>query len=242
MGQVVADAREPYPVKPIASPLHLLLVLAIIGFWAYRGATNPDRIAQTASVDRVRFYLRTITFEWAMLGVVLLGVRFHGSSLYTVLGERWRSGRDILRDIGIAAVFWLLSTVVLSAVSMHPHDSPTSAVVLAILPNGLLESTLWIALSISAGICEEAVYRGYLQRQLISITSSAPVGMALAAAAFGLAHSYKSWPGALQIALGGLMLGILAYWRKSVRPGMISHAFSDVFAGVLARALKIGVA
>ena len=242
MADAAAAARKSDPVTPVASPLHLILVLALIGFWAYRSAANPNRIAETASVDRVRFYLRTIAFEWAMLGVVLLGVRFHGSSLYTVLGERWRSGRDILRDIGIAAAFWVISTIVLSAVSLHSHDAAPNAVVQAILPNGLLESTLWIALSISAGICEEAVYRGYIQRQLISITSSAPVGIVLTAVAFGAAHSYKSWPGAIQIVIGGLMLGILAYWRKSVRPGMMSHAFSDVFAGVLARALKIGVA
>jgi len=241
MADAVAAAGKSDPVTPIASRLHLMLVLAIIGLWTYRGAINPNRVTQAASLDRVRFYLRTIAFEWAMLGVVLLGVRFHRSSLYTVLGERWRSSREILRDIGIAAVFWLLSTMVLSAVSRHPHDAPTSGVVLAILPNGWLESTLWIALSITAGICEEAVYREYLQRPLISITSSAPAGIALAAAAFGLAHSYKSWPGAIQIALGGLMLGILTYWRRSVRPGMMSHAFSDAFAGVLARALKIGV-
>jgi len=242
MANAIAEARKADPVTPVASPLHLVLVLALTGLWALRSAINPNRIADAASLDRVSFYLRTIAFEWVMLGVVLLGVRFHGSSIYTVLGERWRSARDMLRDIGIAAVFWLVSTLILSAVSQHTHDSQPSAVVKAILPNGPLESTLWIALSISAGICEEATYRGYLQRQLISLTSSAPAGIALTAAAFGLAHSYKSWPGAILVALGGIMLGILAYWRKSVRPGMMSHAFSDAFAGVLARALKVGVA
>jgi hypothetical protein len=242
MANAIAEARKSDPVTPIASPLHLVLVLGLMGLWALRSAINPGHIAQDASLDRVRFYLRTIAFEWVMLGVVLLGVRFHGSSIYTVLGERWRSGRDILRDVGIAAAFWLVSTMLLSALSLHPHDSQPSAVVKAILPNGRLESRLWIALSISAGICEEAIYRGYLQRQLMSLTSSAPVGIALTAAAFGLAHSYKSWSGAILVALGGIMLGILAYWRKSVRPGMMSHAFSDAFAGVLARALKIGVA
>jgi membrane protease YdiL (CAAX protease family) len=242
MANAITEARKSDPITPIASPLHLVLVLGLTTLWALRSAINPDHIAQAASLDRVRFYLRTIAFEWVMLGVVLLGVRFHGASMYTVLGERWRSSRDMLRDIGIAAGFWLISTIILSAVSLHPHDSQPSAVVKAILPNGWLESTLWIALSISAGICEEAIYRGYIQRQLISITSSAPAGIVLTALAFGLAHSYKSWPGAVQVALGGLMLGTLAYWTKSVRPGMMAHAFSDAFAGVLARALKIGVA
>jgi len=32
-----------------------------------------------------------------------------------------------------------------------------------ILPHGGTEITLWIALSVTAGICEETVFRGYLQ-------------------------------------------------------------------------------
>ena len=104
------------------------------------------------------------------------------------------------------------------------------------------ESILWLALSISAGICEEAVYRGYLQRQLMAITTSVPAGIALSAVAFGLAHSYQGWRGAVRVGVGGALLGILAYWRKSMRPGMMAHAFGDGFAGVFARLLKIRVA
>jgi hypothetical protein len=36
------------------------------------------------------------------------------------------------------------------------------------------------------------------------------------------------------IALYGAMFGILAYWRGSVRPGMIAHAWQDLLNGVLA--------
>jgi membrane protease YdiL (CAAX protease family) len=236
----VTSARESSALK-IASPLHLLLVLVILNAWAYRGALTLHHAVQPESFDRVGFYLRTIVFEWAMLGVVLLGVRLHGSSPYAVLGERWRSAKDLARDVGIAAVFWLLSTIVLSAVSGHQHGAPPDPVIQALLPNGKLESALWIALSITAGICEEAIYRGYLQRQLIAFTRSAVAGIVLTAIAFGAAHAYKGLAGALGICLGGAMYGVLAYWRKSVRPGMMAHAFTDSFAGVLARLLKIRV-
>lgn len=219
-----------------------MLVLVILAFWAYRGAIGSERIAITANLNRPVFYLITIGFEWAILGVVLLGVRLHGSSLYAVLGERWRSPKDFARDGGVAAAFWLLSTLFLSAIPLRPHDAATPAVVQALLPQGWVESTLWIALSISAGICEEAVYRGYLQCQLIALTTSAPIGIALAALTFGLSHAYKGWSGAALIAIDGLLLGMLAYWRKTVRPGMMAHAFGDSFAGVLAGLLKIRIA
>src|SRR2546423_8718409 len=241
MAQAAAETRRSEPIKPIASPLHLLLVLLIIGFWAYRGAVNSERAIQSLSANRPFYYLRTIAFEWAMLGVVLIGLRLRGSSYLTVLGERWRSRKELTRDIGIAAVFWIVSTIVLSAIAPHSHSATPNPLVHAILPNGLLESTLWIVLSISAGICEEAVDRGYLQHQFMAMTRNVPIGIALAALVFGLGHSYKGWAGAAGVFVDGVMLGTLAYWRRSLRPGMMAHAFTDVFAGVLARLLKVGV-
>ncbi len=97
---------------------------------------------------------------------------------------------------------------------------------------------LWVALSVSAGICEEALYRGYLQRQFMALTKNAPAGILLSGAAFGCAHSYQGLRWAVVIGLEGALLGAMAHWRKSVRPGMIAHAFKDSVAPVLMRAMK----
>ena len=99
-----------------------------------------------------------------------------------------------------------------------------------LMPHGRMEVTLWMVMSLTAGICEEALFRGYLQRQFMALTNSAALGIILSAAAFGAAHSYQGWGHALSIGVLGLMLGALAYWRKSVRPGMISHAAQDMLA------------
>ena len=227
--------------RPLTSPWFFLLVLGLIAFWSFRGAVGADAIARIASIGRPLLYLRTIVFEWVLLGLILFGLRLQGSSYQTVLGRRWRSGREVVRDIGIAAAFWIVSTIVLSMITLHPHDAPPSPLVQAMLPQGFLESVIWIALSITAGICEEAIYRGYLQGQLMAMTRNATLGIALSALAFAFAHSYKGLAGAFGIFVDGVMLGSLAYWRRSVRPGMMAHAFTDSFAGVIARLLRIGI-
>src|SRR5947209_2124421 len=56
-----------------------------------------------------------------------------------------------------------------------------------LLPHRGIELTLWIALSVSAGI-------GYLQRQFMGMTKSAPAGILLAAATFGAAHAHQGLP------------------------------------------------
>jgi membrane protease YdiL (CAAX protease family) len=90
---------------------------------------------------------------------------------------------------------------------------------------------LWVVLSVTAGICEEAVYRGYLQKQFMALTKSVPAGIFFPALAFGAAHSYQGWARASLIGVMGAMSGILAYWCGSVRPGMIAHTLQDVLGG-----------
>src|SRR5207249_4262573 len=74
-----------------------------------------------------------------------------------------------------------------------------------ILPHGTAELTIWIALSVTAGICEETVFRGYLQRQFIALTKSVPSGILLSAALFGAAHAYQGLRLVALISLYGAM-------------------------------------
>jgi uncharacterized protein len=108
------------------------------------------------------------------------------------------------------------------------HGSGGDQATQFLLPQGRIEIALWILLSITAGICEEAVYRGYLQKQFIALTTSVPAGIIVSALMFGLAHSYQGLARASMIGVMGAMGGVLAYWCRSVRPGMIAHALQDV--------------
>jgi hypothetical protein len=38
-----------------------------------------------------------------------------------------------------------------------------------------------------------------------------------------------------RIMLFGVLFGLLAVWRKSLRPGMIAHAWSDIFGVIIFR-------
>jgi membrane protease YdiL (CAAX protease family) len=107
-----------------------------------------------------------------------------------------------------------------------------------LVPHGRLELVLWVILSVTAGICEEAIFRGYLQRQLLALTGNAPAAIAGAAVIFGAGHIYQGYRGAVVIACYGAMFGVLAHWRKSVRPGMLAHAWQDTISGIAAGLLR----
>ena len=229
----VRPQSDPATFRLIASPWHTVLVLAVQALLAYRGKLRADQMRAVLNPDHIGIYERTMLFEWLVLGLVIVGVSLHGSSLLAVFGERWRSVRQVLRDIGIAVLFLIVSIPIGAIVGSYLRGGVADNAARFLLPHGSIEMALWVALSISAGICEEALYRGYLQRQFTALTRSVPAGIIISAIAFGAGHSSQGFQKAVVISLLGAMLGMLAHWRRSVRPGMIAHALQDVLGGIV---------
>ena len=224
-------ASDRYP--QVASPLHTILMLAALAAWTFGAKILADQMRTAANPNRTRMYLVTILVEWFFFVLVVAGVRRSGASVLLVLGDHWRSARHVLRDIGIAAGFWVVAVALLWVFARLLRVDAQGRNLQFIFPHGGAEITLWIALSVTAGICEETIFRGYLQRQFMALTKSAPAGILLSAAAFGAAHAYQGFRMVILIGLFGAMFGILAYWRGSVRPGMIAHAWQDSLGGVV---------
>lgn len=232
METVLTAPTAPDQYARIASPLHTILVLAVQGGLAVRTMIRLGHMGAAANVDRVQLYERTLMSEWFMFALVLLGVWRSGAPLAAVLGDRWRSIRGVLRDAGIGVAL-LFASVMLGAI-FGGHGAAPDRAVQFLFPHGGTEITLWILLSVTAGICEEALFRGYLQRQFMALTKNAALGILLSAVMFGLSHAYQGLGHTMQIGVLGAMSGILAHWRKSVRPGMIAHALQDIMGGLLA--------
>ncbi len=225
------SASDRYP--RIASITHMIVVLAVLGGWAFLGKVFAGQLSAAANPNRVRAYLITMLLEWFVFVLVITGVRRSGASVLLVLGDHWQSARQVLRDIGIAAGFWLVAAVLLWMFSKLLRITAPAQHMQFMLPHRGVEFALWIALSVTAGICEETIFRGYLQRQFMALTKNAPAGILLSAAAFGAAHAYQGPRFVILIALFGAMFGILAYWRGSVRPGMMAHAWQDTLGGLV---------
>jgi membrane protease YdiL (CAAX protease family) len=211
------------------------LLLTAFSVW---GAYNAGRLRAAGGSHHVALYLQTMVFEWLMTAYVAWGVRRHGAPLSAVFGERWRSGSALLFDIGIAGGFWFVSLIALGLVAHAMRVVNQRESVRFLLPHGAVEIALWVLLAATAGICEEALFRGYLQRQLAAWTGSLAAAVALSAILFGAGHIYQGLGGAAVIAVYGAMFGVLAAWRGSVRPGMMAHAWQDTLSGLLGGLLQ----
>lgn len=164
--------------------------------------------------------------------LIWLWLRRRGLRLGDLAGGRWRSPGAFFRDIGIAVAFLVL-TVPVVGVLVHLAFGNTNSHLAQMTPKTPLELCVWVVLSATGGFCEEIIFRGYLSRQFSGWTNSPVVGLIAQAVLFGLAHGY--YHGAMVvIMLDGLFYGLLARWRKSLRPGMLAHGLQDAVGGLLA--------
>lgn len=184
-----------------------------------------------------------MTWEWLLTGFVYLGIR-RRTRLRDLIGGHWDTFDAFLRDVILAAAFWLVAVFVLGLCARLMHLDDGSKVDTLrrqlgfLVPGNTIELIVWFCLSITAGICEEIIFRGYLQQQFSAFTRSALAGIALSAIIFGASHGYEGGPRMVLIAIFGLLFGLLAWWRKSLRPGMIAHAWHDALSGAVLRLLK----
>ena len=132
---------------------------------------------------------------------------------------------DILLGSGLW-VLWIGISWIENALLGHRLDAIP-------YPVGLLEGILAIAVAVSAGICEEIVFRCYFQRQFRALSGNSVIAVVLQAAVFGIAHVYQGVRLASMVVLYGILFGVLALWRRSLRPGIIAHAWSDIAARLL---------
>jgi membrane protease YdiL (CAAX protease family) len=233
--------RQIAPGRHTALLIALFLVLAVAGALFQRNPP-PDGGSTARHPDVVPLYLSLIAAEWGLAWYVWRGIRRQGAiGLRELVGGRWRGARDLLRDTTLAIGAWAVWTTLMAAwtawtacaTATRWAGAATAAdTINPLLPRGLVEVALWVVLSLSAGFCEELVFRGYLFRQFESLLGGRWSALALQAVLFGVSHGYQGGAACLKITLYGVLFGMLALWRDSLRPGMMGHAFTDIMAGL----------
>ncbi len=230
---VQALARTPSRT-PIAPWWHTLLLVALFLVVAVIGALfQPSGSAASAArhPDMSLGFLTMIAMEWSLFFYITrAGLARTQTSIWEVVGGRWQNGYDVMRDVAMGIGLWLLWIGLELTWTSGASGGATS--IERFLPRSLVETGLWIAVSVSAGICEEFVFRGYLMRQFEVLTGSRLSALVLQAVLFGVSHGYQGWMACIRITVLGLLFGCLAMWRRSLKPGMVAHACTDIVAGL----------
>jgi membrane protease YdiL (CAAX protease family) len=107
-----------------------------------------------------------------------------------------------------------------------------------LLPQTGSDRALFAALSLSAGICEEIAFRGFLLHALGAATGSTALALFLSSGSFGVVHAYQLPIGALRAGLLGALLAVPLLVGQPIYAPIIAHVCIDLLSGLwLARYL-----
>lgn len=208
-----------------------IVVVALLGI-SIAGAVTKG-MPGVNGYGRLRGYVLVMAIEWATVWFIWYGVSRRGTRLSELVGGGWAGPLAVFRDIGIAVGFLLAASIVLNGLARLLRAVANQAI-RNLLPQSTAEMIVYLLMALTAGFCEELIFRGYLQRQFTALTKAPAGGIVLQGIAFGASHGYQGWKYMVIISVFGIMFGALAYWRRSLRPGMVAHFLQDGVGGILA--------
>ena len=101
-----------------------------------------------------------------------------------------------------------------------------------ITPVTAREKSVFVLLSLSAGVCEELCFRSFLIPALLVATGSLLGAVALSSLVFGMLHAHQKAGGALRAAVFGVVLAVPFVMTGSILPSMIAHTLIDIIGGL----------
>jgi uncharacterized protein len=229
----VPERQSAAPVWHTALLIVILLGLSFVGYWTSRQFVSQNSQAMGSdSAARLTTYAATLVEEWLLFLFVLWGERMRSRATVRERIAVRREKDALVRDIGIAVLAYGAVAIVNGTVNVLLHPTGID-VVLKLVPHSLAELALWVPLAVTAGFCEEYIFRGYFQRQFGVFTGSLWAGVVIQALIFGFAHGYQGAADMGVIFCLGLIFGVVTKLRKSLRPAMFAHVAVDLIAGVV---------
>jgi membrane protease YdiL (CAAX protease family) len=235
---------------------YLVLGEPVVGHVLHRRFEGRLRTDEGA---RRSFYRRLLVLEWG-LAVLAVAVWLSSSDVGAAgVGLRWPQAWP--GPVSGAAAVLVLAFVVLSTRALRSgalaevaaqvrrrpgegrHSEPPVHATLALLPRTTAERRLFTLVGVTAGVCEEWLYRGFFLAVAAAVAGglSEPLLVLVAAAAFGMAHAYQGVAGVVTTGvLGGVLAGLYLDTGSLLVPVLL-HVLIDLrFLLVPASALPAG--
>ena len=211
----------------------LAAALPVCGLLMYRRLSMLSGAG--AGRAKLSIYLSIIALEWILVGALFLVASRHSLTMAD-LGERMGSG---LRTLGISAallaILGILSLLNIRQIRRTSREELEKSLhrLKRFLPSGPMEIAVFMVMALTAGICEEILYRGWLVNFIAVLTHSPWAGVAIGGAVFGLAHAYQGPKGIIYTGVLGLLFGALFILSGSLFPGQVLHVAIDVVNGLI---------
>ncbi len=217
-----------------------VLFLVLTGLVPFHGVLAYGRLSAAPdpipTKTKLRLYATIVAMEWALVALTVAILHRHGLKLADI-GQTLGNPR---RSLAVMAL-GLLGLLALTVFNTRQVRSASREDLIAtvrrarkFVPVGSTQVAAFGLVSLTAGICEEILYRGWLVNFVGALTGSIWTGMIASAALFGIGHAYQGRQGIAATGALGLVFGTMFVLVQSLVPGQVIHAAIDIVNGILA--------
>jgi uncharacterized protein len=214
----------------------LFILATIVPALGRRRVRALLELQDTSKSDRLSLYASTIALQWLFAAVILWRVSRHA-----IRPEQLGLGFSATPTAVTIAVVLSSAIVALQLISLRrlksdpgPSTGETILIALKVFPRDGIERLCFTVLVCAVAICEEFIYRGFVQYVFKTWSGSLSVGIVGSSLLFSVAHLYQGKRGLVStFGVGVLFAGVRA-WTGSLVPTVVAHFVADLTIGLLA--------
>jgi len=220
--------------------LLLAVVLPLMGVQDYRLLLRQTR--EGVADARVKFYKGVLMWHWPLTIGLLAWWLLSGNGLESLGLIPAAEGRQWI-VIGVGVFTMLAQVIYLETVSRNAEAltkiKEQMGALSNLAPQTRAENQLFGMVAITAGVCEEILYRGLLLATLVPLVGMWPA-VAISSLIFGVGHAYQGISGIAKTGLAGLVLALLTVFSGSLFTAIVIHAVVDLASGrIMGKALRM---
>jgi CAAX protease family protein len=233
----------------LASPAvldHVLLVLITLVWplidrlWSYPRLVRASAAGVPGARSRV--YLAYLTTAWGLTVAVLalwaIGARPWGA-LPLGFGTPLRSAAGLVVVAAYLGLGWAQWRALVARPEHLARVLNKAASAEPLLPHTPRERAGFALVALSAGVCEEVLFRGFVMWYLAA-WGGPLLAVAGSSLLFGFGHLYLGVRDFYRTTLGGLFFALLTLVTGALWPAVLIHAFADLASGELAYRARRG--
>jgi membrane protease YdiL (CAAX protease family) len=227
-----------------AMPWDFIAILVLLGvFVPWRGAVRIRQLLRQehlTTTDRLALYASTLAFQWLAAAVVLWRALSRQMALRQLALALPRPWLALGIGAGLATLLLANQLISLRRMAQLPQDQQglIGQIARKVMPQTTVERLGFLALVITVAICEEFLYRGFIQSIFQqTLAGSSATGAFISAAFFSVAHLYQGKRGLVSTFVMGLIFSAVRILTGSLFPSMLAHLATDLSAGLAAPGL-----
>lgn len=194
-------------------------------------------LPRTTKMDRLTLYASTMTFQWAAVTVILWRATAHGIRPDQLGFSMRQPALTVSLSIVLSGLFFANQVFSVSRLASRPSELKglLPQLALKVFPQDNVERLAFVALVSTVALCEEVIYRGFIQFVFQDVTGGRVLlGILFSAVFFALAHFYQGTRGLVSTFAVGLLFAVVRTWTGSLIPPISAHFVADLTVGFLA--------